>query len=159
MITTLDDALDVARSLRGRLEDLDQPELAAEAGKLVAYIVEQAHDIERQRALRAHAWRSERATGGDPTDVEGHALVEGADGGGRRDFLAGRPVPAGQGLYLLTCLGWHQVRYESNIPRPAAVIYLPLPGVFDEPALKVPRDARFAWPDELGRNFVTGGLL
>jgi len=53
MMTTLDDALDVARSLRGRLEDLDQPELAAEAGKLVAYIVEQAHDIERQRARRA----------------------------------------------------------------------------------------------------------
>ncbi len=81
----------------------------------------------------------------------GHRLEEGTDGGGRRDFLAGRPVHAGETLYLLTCVGWHPVRYESNMPKNTALLYLPLPGVPDEAVFTVPREARFAWPEELRR--------
>jgi hypothetical protein len=51
------------------------------------------------------------------TLIEGRQVEDGADGGGSRDFLAGRPVHAGETLYLLTSLGWYPVRYDSNMPR------------------------------------------
>jgi hypothetical protein len=37
---------------------------------------------------------------------------------------------------------------ESNVPR-EPVLYLPLPGVREDVVLAVPREARFAWPEEL----------
>jgi hypothetical protein len=60
-----------------------------------------------------------------------------------------RPVHAGDVLYLLTSLGWHVVRYESNVPQKRALLYLSLPGVRDEVVVPVPREALFAWPEEL----------
>jgi hypothetical protein len=60
-------------------------------------------------------------------------------------------VHAGEGLLLLTYAGWHPVRYESNFPAKESVLYLPLPGVRRDVVIGVPRDARFAWPDELRR--------
>jgi hypothetical protein len=58
-------------------------------------------------------------------------------------------VHAGEGLYLLTCAGWHAVRYESNVPR-EPVLYMPLPGVREDVVLAVPREARFVWPSDVG---------
>lgn len=76
-------------------------------------------------------------------------LQEGTDAGGWREFLVGRPVHVGDALYLLTALGWHPVRYETNVPRKSSFLYLSLPGVREDVAILVPRDACFAWPDEL----------
>jgi hypothetical protein len=41
------------------------------------------------------------------------------------------------------------VRYESNFPARDAVLYLPLPGVWQDVVIGIPRDARLAWPEEL----------
>jgi hypothetical protein len=60
-------------------------------------------------------------------------------------------VHAGETLYLLTCVGWHAVRYESNMPHGSPVLYLPLPGVQEEVVIAAPHGARFAWPEELRR--------
>ena len=81
--------------------------------------------------------------------VDGMSLRNGTDAGGWREFLAGRPVHAGDTLYLLTSLGWHPVRYETNVPRKSSFLYFSLPGVREDLAIMAPRDARFAWPDEL----------
>jgi len=43
----------------------------------------------------------------------------------------------------------HIVRYESSVPRKSSFVYLSLPGVGDDVAIPAPREARFAWPDEL----------
>ena len=144
---TTDVAVNVANVLNASLAlhgDEDVRELAIAAQQLVSHIADQSLEIERERARR-------RAL--EPVSarlVEGHRLEEGTDGGGRRNFLAGFAVHAGQ-LYLLTCVGWHAVRYESNMPHKAPVLYLPLPGVQQEVVIAVPRAARFAWPEELGR--------
>jgi hypothetical protein len=145
---TIDEAVNVANVLNASLtlhRDEDVRELAIAAQRLVNHVAEQSREIERERARR-------RAL--EPASallVEGHRLEEGTDGGGRRDFLAGCAVHAGQMLYLLPCVGWHAVRYESNMPHKAPVLYLPLPGVQQEIVIAVPRAARFAWPEELGR--------
>src|SRR5712692_9908223 len=115
------------------------------AKRLVNHVGEQSREAERERARRKGLPQE------DARLVEGHRLEEGTDGGGRRDFLAGLAVYAGQTLYLLTCAGWHAVRYESNMPHKAPVLYLPLPGVQAEVVIAVPSEARFAWPEELRR--------
>ena len=56
---------------------------------------------------------------------------------------------AGETLYLLTYSGWHPVRYQSNMPRNAALQYVTLPGVREGVVIGVPREARSAWPEEL----------
>ena len=106
-------------------------------------LLSDAAELERERARRRGLGSREAVT------LEGHRLENGADGGGRRDFLAGRGVHAGETLYLLTYSGWHPVRYESNLPRNEPLLYLPLPGVREEVVFCVPREARFVWPDEL----------
>jgi len=58
-------------------------------------------------------------------------------------------VHAGETLYLLTFTGWRGVRYESNMPNTEPVLYLPLPGVRQDVVIAVPREARFAWPEDL----------
>ena len=123
---TIDDAINVASVLGDDLAsdaNDDVRELASAARRLVRHIGEQSCELERERARRQ---ASARVYVGF---ADGHPLEEKADGGGRRDFLAGRPVHAGQTLYLLTWTGWQSVRYESNMPNREPVLYLSLPGV------------------------------
>ena len=42
-----------------------------------------------------------------------------------------------------------QVRH--NMPNDGPVLYLPLPGVQQDVVIAVPREVRFAWPEELRR--------
>ena len=143
---TIEDATNVVNVLSDVLAcdaNEDVRELATAARQLVRHIAEQANELERERARRRSLAR------GDVRVPDGNPMKEGTDGGGRRDFLAGRPVHAGETLFLLTCAGWHPVRYESNFPGKEPVLYLPLPGVWQDVVIGVPRDARFAWPEEL----------
>lgn len=142
----VEDAINVANVTSTWLPegaDTEVRQLAVAAKRLAEHVLEQARELERERARRRGMSGPERRL------VDGQCLEAGEDGGGRRDFLAGRPVHAGEGLYLLTCLGWHPVRYESNMPRATSLLYLPLPGVVDEAVFTPPHAARFAWPDEL----------
>lgn len=144
---TIDDAINVANVSSDCLPpgaDTDLREVALAARRLVREVQEQADELERERARRRSGAPREA-----PPLVDGAPLEENIDGGGWRQFLAGRPVHAGDVLYLLTSLGWHVVRYESNVPQKRAFLYLSLPGVPDEVVVPVPRDARFAWPEEL----------
>jgi hypothetical protein len=143
---TVEDAINVVHVLGRNLasngnEDLGKLVLAATW--LVSHAQEQAAELERERARRQGIGDREGTT------LEGDRLENGADGGGRRDFLAGRGVHAGETLYLLTYSGWHPVRYESNMPRNEPCLYLPLPGVREDVVFWVPREAHFAWPEEL----------
>lgn len=143
----IDDAINVVRVLAGERADdpdSDGSSLARAARQLLHHIDELAFELERERARR-HGLRR-----GDTRIPAGHRLEDGTDGGGRRDFLASRGVHAGETLYLLTYAGWHPVRYESNKVRNESVLYLPLPGVRQEGLFGAPRDACFAWPEELG---------
>jgi hypothetical protein len=145
---TIEDATNVVNVLSDVLEgdaNEDVRELATAARWLVRHVAEQSSELERERARR----RSPAS--GETCVPDGNPLEEGTDGGGRRDFLAGRPVHAGEALFLLTCAGWHPARYESNFPTRESVLYLPLPGVSQEVVIPVPRDARLAWPGELRR--------
>lgn len=143
---TVDDAINVARALgdlRGDDADEEVRELAIAALRLARQVEEQSLELARERARR-------RGFGSrDARRPEGAPLICGADVGGRRDFLGRRPVHAGEPLFLLTCAGWHPVRYESNFPAREAVLYLPLPGVWQDVVIGIPRDARLAWPEEL----------
>ena len=143
---TIEDATNVVNVLSDDLacdpnEDVRQ--LATAARWLVRHIAEQSRELERERARR-HGMGS-----GEARRADGHRLLTGTDGGGRRDFMADRGVHAGETLYLLTYAGWHAVRYESNRPRNEPVLYLPLPGVRQDVLFCVPREAIFAWPEEL----------
>ena len=143
---SVEDAINVVRVTSDCLSpDVDQEvhDLAIAAKQLVHHVVQQSLELERERARRR------ALAGADRRFVDGHCLEAGVDGGGRRDFLAGRPVHAGDGLYLLTCLGWHPVRYESNMPRQTSLLYMPLPGAADEIVFTAPYTARLVWPDEL----------
>jgi hypothetical protein len=145
---TIDDAVNIADVLNASLalhRDEHVRELAIAAKQLVRHIAEQSREIDRERARR-RALEPEGAR-----LVQGHRLEERTDGGGRRDFPAGCAVHAGQMLYLLTCVSWHAVRYESNMPHKTPVLYLPLPGVQQEVVIAAPREARIAWPEELRR--------
>jgi hypothetical protein len=143
---TVEDAINVVHVLGGDLAsngDEDLRKLVSAATSLVSHVQEQAAELERERARRQGIGHREAMT------LEGRRLESGADGGGRRDFLAGRGVHAGETLYLLTYSGWHPVRYESNMPRNEPCLYLPLPGVREDVVFWVPREARFVWPEEL----------
>ena len=145
---TAEDAINVVHVLGRDLAsngDEDLGKLVSAATWLVSHAQEQAAELERERARRRGIGDREGTT------LEGHRLENGADGGGRRDFLAGRGVHAGETLYLLTYSGWHPVRYESNMPRNEPCLYLPLPGVREDVVFWVPREARFACPEELRR--------
>ena len=144
---TIDDAVNIVNVAHDCLaQDADdgRRELAIAAKRLVSHIAEQSCEVERERARR----RAQAE--GEVRLVDGHRLEGGTDGGGRRDFLAGSAVHAGETLYLLTWIGWYPVRYESNMPRKTSVLYLSLPWVQDDVVITVPRDGRFAWSEELG---------
>jgi hypothetical protein len=143
---TIDDAINVANVIADCLPadaDTDLRELALAARRLVREVQEQADELERERARR----RSVAPRAGPL--IDGGPLEDRIDAGGWREFLAGRPIHAGDTLYLLTTLGWLAVRYESHVPQKRAFLYLSLPGVRDEVVVPVPREARFAWPEEL----------
>jgi hypothetical protein len=143
---TVEDAINVVHVLGGDLAsngDEDLRKLVSAATSLVSHVQEQAAELERERARRQGIGHREAMA------LKGRRLESGADGGGRRDFLVGRGVHAGETLYLLTYSGWHPVRYESNIPRNEPCLYLPLPGVREDVVFWVPREARFVWPEEL----------
>ena len=143
---TVDDAINIARvvgDLRGDDADGQVRELAVAARRLARQVDGQSLELEREMARR-------RGFGSpDARFAQGSPLISGVDGGGRRDFLAGRGVHAGETLYLLTHTGWHPVRYESNMPRNEPLLYLPLPGVRQDVVFTVPRDACLVWPEEL----------
>ena len=143
---TIDDAANVVRVIgdeRADDPDRDVSALARAARQLLHHIDELAFELERERARRHGLKRR------DTRMPDGHALLEGMDGGGRRDFLGERPVHAGEALFLLTFAGWHPVRYESNVAGKEPVLYVPLPGVREDVVIGVPRDARLAWPEEV----------
>ncbi len=126
--------------------DFDVPRLAAAAQRLVWEIDALRTELDCERARARHLARP------DAPRVEGHPLYSGRHAGGRRDFLAGRAVHAGQRLYLLTELGWLSVRYESNMPKGPALLYFHVPGAYDESVIAAPAGGiRLAWPDELKR--------
>jgi hypothetical protein len=142
---TIDDAINVATVIADCVTpdaDGDLRELAVAAKRLVRELGAQAQELERERA-RHRSWSRQASL------VDGMPLQEGTDAGGWRELLAGRPVHAGNTLYLLTSLGWYPVRYETNVPRKNSFLYLSLPGVREDIAILVPRDACFAWRDEL----------
>jgi hypothetical protein len=142
---TIEDAINVANVISECIAtdaERDLRELAVAARRLVRELGDQARELERERARRRSA------AGKETSLVYGKSLQQGADSGGWREYLAGRPVHAGDTLFLLTSLGWHAVRYESDAPRRNSFLYLSLPGVREELAITVPREARFAWPDE-----------
>jgi hypothetical protein len=143
---TIDDAINVARTLGDeRVGDPDREinTLACAAQRLARHVEEQRLELERERARR-------HELGCRDARSDGHRLRAGTDGGGRREFLSGRGVHAGETLYLLTYAGWHAVRYESNMPCNEPVLYMPLPGVREDVIFRVPRQALFVWPEELG---------
>lgn len=145
---TIDDAVNMVNVTSDCLAhdaDDDLRNLALAAKRLVDHITRQSCELERERARRRDL------AGPEARLVDGHRLEEGTDGGGRRDFLAGRPVHAGETLCVLTCIGWYPVRYESNMPRSTSLLYLSLPGVREDVVIAVPREARFAWPEQLQR--------
>lgn len=89
---TIDDAANVVRVIRDeRADDPDRDvsALASAAKRLLQHSDELALALERERARR-HGLRP-----GDTRIPDGHRLEDGGDGGGRRDFLAGRGVHAG----------------------------------------------------------------
>ncbi len=143
---TIEDALNVANVIAecvGDDSDPDLRELAVAGRRLIREVGEQARERERERARRRSVSpRGVRVSDGAP--LEGRIDV-----GGWREFLAGRPVHAGDGVYLLTLLGWYPVRYETNVPRKQSFLYFSLPGVHEEICISPPREARLAWPDQL----------
>ena len=143
---TIEDAINVANVIAGCVGDDSDPdlrELAVAGRRLIREVGEQARELERERARRRSVSpRGVPLNDGAPLDAK-------VDAGGWREFLAGRPVHAGDGLYLLTMLGWYPVRYETNVPRKQSTLYLALPGVHEEVCISAPTDARLAWPDQL----------
>lgn len=108
------------------------------------FVVEQLHELSAKVA-EAEA-RAAKFIGGDH---RGDHLVLGEDAGGRRHFLAGRPVRAGAGLCLLTRYGWMQGRYEWSYDERPPRFYHTLPHG-ERVEMELPYGARLAWPADLG---------
>ena len=96
----------------------------------------------------------------------GQVLMLSSDGGRRRHFLAGRPVPSGTTLELLLSGDrWIPVRYEwSNRADAAPRFYMELGGPWEqveehgpETYVLVPLDrAVFRWPASIGNGWGPG---
>ena len=139
-----DDVIDAALSIAEWPEDRPVSELLRALRILSHALRNSTVEVERERARRR---RSEPP---GESAVEGHRLVDGRDGGGRRHFLAGRAVHAGTGLMLFTRQGWVRGRYESDRGDPF-FIFRPIPGSDDEASLRIGYYASLAWPDEFER--------
>src|SRR5438874_2700556 len=88
---TVDDAVEVVNVLGDLLaQDAgdDVRELVMAARRLVRGVDELSCELERERARR-------QTSSTAYVHTDGHPLEQGCDGGGRRDFLAGRAVHAG----------------------------------------------------------------
>jgi hypothetical protein len=151
---SIEDAINIANVSHDAVQEpsyepghVDVPQLANAARQLAREIYKLHGELDRERARAYQLARPETPR------VEGHPLDEGHDEGGSRHFLAGRPVHPGQPLYLLTHLGWHPVRYESNMPKGPALLYFSLPGSCDESVIAAPAGdhIRLAWPEDLNR--------
>lgn len=108
------------------------------------FVVEQLHELSAKLA-EAEA----RAASFLGSDHRGDRLVLGQDAGGRRHFLAGRPVRAGSGLCLLTRHGWIEGRYEWSFGDRPPRLYHTLPHG-EQVEMELPPSARLAWPADLG---------
>lgn len=80
----------------------------------------------------------------------GNALRDGRDGGGRRHYLAGKPVHSGDGMYLLLRQGWMPGRVETTRDGTPYFVCRPIPGADTEVSIELGRETRLAWPSELG---------
>lgn len=92
--------------------------------------------LEVQRARCAHA----------KTSPEGSPLRQGATLGGRRYYLEGEPVHAGEPLLLLTRWGWIPGRYESSPAGEPLFFCRPLPGSDAQVCIEIDGKALLAWP-------------
>lgn len=120
-------------------EDIDAVRMR-EAGLVLADQVQRLErEVERLRARLKEA-APQRA------NVRGGAIVLDHDLGGPRHFLDGRSISAGNGLFVLTELGWLGGRYESRYPD--GVFYIYLPGAH-QVSFTITPSMRFAWPDQL----------
>ena len=141
------DARNVLRS--AELDDTDQIDVR---GVIAAGLSlnHEVHRLTRELELMLARTRSDGSENAVTTRVEGGPLVEDRDSGGLRHFLSGRPVHAGDGLYLLTQLGWMPGRYEWGFRAGTPCnIYFSLPGVHEATAVQIPSGAQLAWPDEI----------
>lgn len=75
----------------------------------------------------------------------GCALELRKESGGRRHFLAGRPVLCGTTLLLLTKIGWLPGRYEWDFYG-APEFHFSLPGSRDKISVPLPASSSLAWP-------------
>lgn len=147
---TADDACNVLSLAEDDPPDvLDAVSLRTAGLALVEETRRLEREVQRWRALA----QAEGRRSGRPV-VEGAELVEEVDAGGRRHYLDGAPVHAGQPLCLLTHDGWLAGRYESRRSAGgglAGVFHFRLPGVWDDAGIPIPSRARLAWPEQLGR--------
>lgn len=142
---SVDDALDIVGHLAAflkaeRLQDTELREDLITAGEVIA---EQVHALSIKLA-EAEA----RAAAFVENPVTGDRLIRGEDAGGARHFLAGRPVPAGTLLLLLTRHGWMRGRYEWSFNDRPPRFYHVLPHG-DSVVMELPAYARLAWPEDL----------
>jgi hypothetical protein len=141
---TIEDATNVVNVLSDVLtcdSNDDVWELAAADRQLVRHIAEQSSELERERARRRSLAR------GDMRVPDGNPLKEQRRRRPAR-LPGGAPSTRSPGCSSDVCRLASQ-RYESNFPAREPVLYLPLPGVWQDVVIGVPRDARFAWPEEL----------
>jgi len=144
----VDDVLSYIRNLGEHISPEREIDMTAEKrdelDKAGRFVVEQLHELSAKLA-EAEA----RAASFLGSDHRGDRLVLGQDAGGRRHFLAGRPVRAGSGLCLLTRHGWIEGRYEWSFGDRPPRLYHTLPHG-EQVEMELPPSARLAWPADLG---------
>lgn len=118
---------------------------------LIAAGVSLVTEVERLEGELARARARLQMTTSQAARVAGARLELGEDGGGRRHFLAGRPVQSGTGLYLLTAIGWMPGRYEWGFDQRRPRFYFEIPGAGDEESVPIASRAHLAWPAEFTR--------
>ena len=143
-LMSVDDALNVVRCASSD-DQIDVAEIIAAGLALAAHVTALARELERHRARSI----DHRATQRGP-QAPGHELHQAIEVGGMRHFLHGEPVHAGQGLHLLTFVGWLAGRYEWSFrPGTLPLFFFSLPGVGEESCIRIPSAARLAWPTEV----------
>lgn len=147
---TTDIPIDDAINILAIAKESDPADVEIERVLGAAAVIQQelnrrADDLDRMRSIAHSIGRQANIPVG-----EGHELVLEWDAGGRRYFLNGRPVHAGDSLFILTFRGWMSGRYEWTYDDSPPLFYWALPGVNDLLVFRLPAKARLAWPDEIG---------